>query len=773
MYTYLKVIIFCAIASLAASGIVLASDVSLDTDFGVEGMVITKLGFRVDQATSIVVQEDGKIVVAGTSDNGLGSKIAVIRYLPDGTVDQEFLFTAGGSLGSVHTDDTVNALALTEDGSILLGGMLHRDGRRQGVVFRIFSDGRLDVGYGDGGIAAIADDDRDSEILDLIIDNKNRVNATGYVEDDGKEYPFVARFDSNGQADVTFSEDGITSDSRIPGRGEGIVVLEDGSPVIGGVAVNDENWKGLYIGRFQENGEPESQFGDEGRVVWFHSDEQVIAHDIDLTAANKLVLAGAVEISDNSNRIMLARFDERGQIDTQFSENGILVHDIGLDSRVYRLVVLPDDQLLAAGYQQSLEGSDMIIIRYPISEDDASDQPDQTGDVEMEFRDGDDPIETIKISTLSIEEGSMDRSVAVRPPSQSHEAEIITTTLEGSDEVSRDLALAGDGSIYTAGAAGDESNSGFMVAKYSGLVGDGYPVGGDRVTSTQYYRIGTMPVTNVTRVSATTGGNIVLNNNFSEEECRADCEETCADEADSTTCISECQSGCQLPVVTQRGIVFSVDPNPEFDGSVEAVPLEDNGSGDGGTGNGDSGNSDGGTNNSAGSRKLFGEDDYFVREGQTDDGEDIGTYTSEIEAVNPQTVYYVRAYAVLSDGSVIYGNEYVFKTNDSCFIATAAFGSIDMFGVRMLREFRDRYLLTSKWGRSLVTGYYTISPPLADGIADRPLLRLLTVMFLIPVMVLVTYLLYSSFVLHWVTIALFFGWMLSASLKRRSGIIND
>ncbi|MEA3414967.1 MAG: CFI-box-CTERM domain-containing protein, partial [Thermodesulfobacteriota bacterium] len=52
-----------------------------------------------------------------------------------------------------------------------------------------------------------------------------------------------------------------------------------------------------------------------------------------------------------------------------------------------------------------------------------------------------------------------------------------------------------------------------------------------------------------------------------------------------------------------------------------------------------------------------------------------------------------------------------------CFIATAAFGSYIEPHVKILRDFRDAYLLTNRIGQSFVRFYYKYSPPLADFIA--------------------------------------------------------
>jgi chitodextrinase len=71
--------------------------------------------------------------------------------------------------------------------------------------------------------------------------------------------------------------------------------------------------------------------------------------------------------------------------------------------------------------------------------------------------------------------------------------------------------------------------------------------------------------------------------------------------------------------------------------------------------------------------------------------------------------------------------------SSGCFIATAAYGSYMHDDVKVLRDFRDEYLLTNSVGKKFVELYYEYSPPVANNIAEHGSLRVATRAMLTPV----------------------------------------
>jgi uncharacterized delta-60 repeat protein len=244
----------------------LNSNGSLDTSFGNQGVVTTSF-LASTAATQIVVQSDGKIVLAGgggVKSGNLYGAFELARYNADGSLDTSF-----GQQGKVTTyfgrfQVSADALLLQANGELIVAGDTDISAPQEWLMARYNTNGKLDTTFGNKGI--VITPSGSGGILSAAVAGAVLYSNTG-TPNDGKiaivgnnaslsPGSVLARFNANGSLDTTFGSQGSVPLGIGPWR-----VTFDSSErfvVAGG---------NMALQRLNPDGTPDMTFGGGGVVT--------------------------------------------------------------------------------------------------------------------------------------------------------------------------------------------------------------------------------------------------------------------------------------------------------------------------------------------------------------------------------------------------------------------------------------------------------------------------------------------------------------------------
>jgi uncharacterized delta-60 repeat protein len=279
-------------------------DGSTDATFGTDGKASLDAG-GLEIASRLLQQDDGKLVIAGTSEGSDGHQHLMLgRFNPDGSLDATF-----GSDGSVILDFPSAWLATTAllrqpDGKLVVAG--HQRGKV--TVARFTGDGVLDDSF---------DVDGTLEIAATTIDSAHSFTSGGSatLQDDGRivvvgkvghstccdpwgdptfyRDGFILRLQSDGAIDPTFGGTGIVT---APPDFASVAAQSDGKIV---AAFSDSYSMGLQ--RFNVDGGVDGSFGDGGQSIfklgWPDTPHLYFADAMIRQADGKFLLVGGYAVA--------------------------------------------------------------------------------------------------------------------------------------------------------------------------------------------------------------------------------------------------------------------------------------------------------------------------------------------------------------------------------------------------------------------------------------------------------------------------------------------
>ncbi len=213
------------------------TDGSLDTGFGGgDGIVTTDLTGNDDAAVSVAIESDGKIVVAGTTDTGSDYDVAVLRYNTDGSLDTGFDGDGIVTTDVTGNDDAAVSVVIQSDGKIVVAGTTDTGSDYDVAVLRYNTDGSLDTGFDGDGIVTTDVTGNDDAAVSVVIQSDGKIVVAG-TTDTGSDYDVaVLRYNTDGSLDTGFDGDGIVT-TDLTGNDDVAVsaaIQSDGKIVVAG-----------------------------------------------------------------------------------------------------------------------------------------------------------------------------------------------------------------------------------------------------------------------------------------------------------------------------------------------------------------------------------------------------------------------------------------------------------------------------------------------------------------------------------------------------------
>lgn len=378
-------VLVCTLKEFSLNGNVIVSrfnvDGTLDTNFGVNGIVETQLIVETMGYNLIKLQPDGKILVVGSKSNTSNlnhSDFAAMRYNPDGTVDTDF-----GTNGIVITDfnskdDVANAVALQSDGKIIVAGFTYSDsnGKSNVSLVRYLNNGTIDSAFGDNGksvLPGMASNSHDfSTCIQVTQDNHILIGATttaGEIVEDDRNVA-VFKVNNDGTMDTSFNTTGYAVLDFGADEYIGAIDEYDGKIVIAGYSGFTGGAK-FFLARFTVNGTPDPAFGVNGLVIGNRNSTNT--HDavigMKILDNGKLLCTGYT-LNDTNADFLLIQFNNNGTIDSGFNNSGYFMTDFnnGTNDISSAIAIAADGKIVCSGFTELNAIRVTSLARYTVSE---------------------------------------------------------------------------------------------------------------------------------------------------------------------------------------------------------------------------------------------------------------------------------------------------------------------------------------------------------------------------------------------------------------------
>lgn len=304
-------------------------------------------------ARGIAIANDGSVIVSGLVIKDKQNVLCAVRYLSNGVIDTNF-GTNGVASTIVGEQAESNGVLLQQNGKIVLAGFAVIESQTYALLARYDNKGHIDKSFGAASSGIVVEKAvLNAQIADIKQQSDGKIIVVGTYSNEGQLSSFVMRYSAEGILDNTFGINGIVTKTVGYHTGAlGCDIQSDDKIVVCGFSIIDA--RQVIVFRLNVDGSEDLKYGTNGLITTVVG-VSAQAEAVTIDANNKAIIMGSTD-----NMFLLIRYNSDGSVDKSFGKNGIVAINMGNFNGGFGVTCDMSGNILSCGFADQM----MTLARF-------------------------------------------------------------------------------------------------------------------------------------------------------------------------------------------------------------------------------------------------------------------------------------------------------------------------------------------------------------------------------------------------------------------------
>lgn len=254
-----------------------------------------------------------------------------VAHSAPGSLDLTFGLSTGKVTATIGGDDDAHAMTIQADGKIVVVGACGAPANRDFCIARFDSSGALDATFSSDGKVVTPIGTGNSDAYGVAMQSDGKIVVAGSCGNVGSRDFCVVRYNPNGTINGNFATNGIAITAVGTGddAAAGIAIQGDGKIVVVGTC-RSGTFDAFCVVRYESDGTLDTSFAGDGKTITsIVNNADDAARAVAIQSDGKIVVVGYCGDTAVKVDFCAARYLSNGTLDTSFDFDGRVTASIG------------------------------------------------------------------------------------------------------------------------------------------------------------------------------------------------------------------------------------------------------------------------------------------------------------------------------------------------------------------------------------------------------------------------------------------------------------